>query len=184
MNKLIPIVAALTLTGGAAFAQNAQPPAANSGQASQATMEFVQKAEAGSHFEIQTGHLAAKQASSKKVKQFGEMMVKDHGKAAKQLKAAIQKDKQSGLPTDTPMTSAQTNDYDQLKGLHGSAFDKEYVQIMVKDHQEDVQDFQNYASSGDDPRIKAFASKTSKVIERHLKRAQELQNSMQKSAQR
>jgi putative membrane protein len=185
MNKLIPVIAAVALSSGAAWAQTSMPsPAAGAMQASQATISFVQKAEAGSQFEIQTGQLAEQQASSPKVKQFGKMMVKDHGAAAKQLKATLAKDKHAGLPADTPMNSEQTSNYDQLKGLHGSDFDKTYVQIMLKDHQEDAKVFQDYAKTGDDPSIKSFAAKTAKVIEKHLKHVQELQNNMQKSALR
>lgn len=189
MNKLIPLIAAAALSSGAAVAQTAtQPPKAGMTQqtsaASEATTTFVEKAESGSHFEIQTGQLATKQAGSPKVKKFGEMMVKDHGRAAKQLKAALLKDKKAGLPMDTPMTAEQTNDYAQLKGLKGADFDRMYVQVMLKDHQEDTKLFQDYAKTGDDPHIKAFAAKTAPVIEKHLKHVQDLQANMQKAAQR
>ena len=187
MNRLIPLIAAASLCGGVAFAQAPARPMPDSnmaGGASQATMAFVQKAQAGSHFEIETGKLAAQQASDARVKQFGKMMVKDHGKAAKNLTAAIKSDRKAGLPEDTPMDAEQTSQFNQLKGLQGAAFDSQYVDIMLKDHQQDASEFADYPKSGGDPKIKAFAARTETVIRMHLKHVQQLQGSANKSAAR
>jgi putative membrane protein len=185
MTKLIPFIAALSLSSGLAFAQAPPRPISNSpGGASAATQEFVQKAQAGTHFEVETGTLAERQATDPKVKKFGKMMVGDHSKAGKNLAAALKSDRASGLPQDTPMNADQTSEYNKLKGLVGTEFDKQYVQIMLKDHQEDAQLFDDYAKNGDDPKIKAFAKKTASVIHKHLQHVQQLQGQMNRSAAR
>jgi putative membrane protein len=47
-------------------------------------------------------------------------------------------------------------------------FDKDYINMMVKDHEKDLAAFQAEAKDGSDPDVKAFASKTSSVIRKHL----------------
>ena len=45
---------------------------------------------------------------------------------------------------------------------------------MVKDHEEDVKDFQTQANGGSDPDIKAFAAKTLPTLQGHLKMARDV----------
>jgi putative membrane protein len=45
---------------------------------------------------------------------------------------------------------------------------------MVKDHTQDVADFQRGSSSGMDPDVKEFAAKTLPTLEDHLKEAREI----------
>jgi len=49
---------------------------------------------------------------------------------------------------------------------------------MVKDHQEDLAEFQKEAQNGSDPDLKAFAAKGAKMVSTHLKLAQETQGKL------
>jgi len=174
MKILIPIFAVAALMGGAAFAQNGSP--------SSATKEFVTKAEAGTHFEVEAAKVALQQSKNPAVKSFARIMIKDHTKAGHMLQATVKSDKAAGLPDDTPLDNQQTQKLDQLKNAQAGEFDKQYVKIMLDDHQEDAQDFDDYAKNGDDAKIKAFARKTAPVIRKHLKTVQALQTKMDRSA--
>jgi putative membrane protein len=68
--------------------------------------------------------------------------------------------------------------YDMLKGKTGAEFDKAYVDAMVKDHEEDVKEFQREADKGKDEQIKAFASETLPVIQGHLEKIKAIQSKM------
>jgi putative membrane protein len=185
MNKFIPVLAAAALVSAPAFAQKARHAAANvGGEASQATQEFVTKVEMGTHVEIESAQVALKQAQDKKVKQFAQRMIKDHTKAGNMLKSAVKSDKGANLPDDTPIDADHQKMIDNLKSAQGADFDKQYVKMMVDDHEEDSKDFDDYAKNGDDPKIKAFAKKTAPVIHKHLKMIQQIDQQMQKSAQR
>ncbi|HEU5022482.1 MAG TPA: DUF4142 domain-containing protein, partial [Bryobacteraceae bacterium] len=52
---------------------------------------FVNKAAQGGQAEVTLGQLAAQKASNQKVKDFGQRMVTDHGKAGQQLTSIAQK---------------------------------------------------------------------------------------------
>ncbi len=47
---------------------------------------------------------------------------------------------------------------------------------MVKDHEEDVKEFQKEAKAGKNPQIKDFASRTLPVLESHLDQIKSIQS--------
>ncbi len=132
--------------------------------------KFIEEAAQGGMAEVQLGQLAAQKAQSSEVKQFGQKMVDDHGKANDQLKS-IASSKNVTLPTD--VDRAHKRDYDRLSKLSGADFDREYMKHMVSDHKKDVSDFRKEAKSGKDSEIKSFASTTLPTLEQHLQMAQQ-----------
>lgn len=59
----------------------------------------------------------------------------------------------------------------KLAGLHGQAFDREFVQYMVHDHQDDISDFQGESTSGDPAEVRKLAQRTLPVLRKHLQTA-------------
>ena len=57
----------------------------------------------------------------------------------------------------------------------GAAFDKAYSRDMVKDHTEDVAEFQKESSGGSDMDLKNWAGSTLPTLQDHLKMAQEME---------
>jgi len=138
---------------------------------SKADRDFMEKAASGGVAEVQSGRLAAQQGENAQIKSFGETMVKDHSAANDKLLALAQS-KQIELPT-TPDKS-DTAKVDKLKGLSGAAFDKNYAEMMVKDHKHDVAEFEKAARSAKDPDVKAFAEATLPTLRTHLSMAESL----------
>ena len=132
--------------------------------------DFAKKAAEGGMAEVEMGRIAASKATDQNVKMFGQKMVNDHSSANEELKAAAQKD---GVTLPQDASPKQKQMADKLNKLQGDEFDKEYAQMMVKDHEEDVALFKKEASSGKDPAMKAFAQKALPTLEEHLKMAQQ-----------
>jgi putative membrane protein len=132
---------------------------------------FVRVAAHGGLAEIKLGKLAMDQGSNETVKAFGTRMVAEHTKAGDELKEAA-KEENIGLPTDLSAKDQAT--YDRLSKLSGTDFDQAYAQDMVKDHQQDLRDFQREANHGNDDVIREFASKTVPMIQQHLDQAKEM----------
>jgi len=140
-----------------------------------ADMRFARDAATGGMEEVQLGKLAVQNASSDQVKQFGQKMVDDHSRAGDELMALASKENMT-LPTQlTPKEQAMVN---RLSNLKGAAFDKAYMRDMVRDHEKDIAAFQTEASSGTDPGLKDFASKTLPTLEEHLRLAKDASNSV------
>jgi putative membrane protein len=137
--------------------------------------KFAMKAAQGGMAEVQLGQLAAQKASNPDVKAFGQQMVDDHTKANDQLKSVAAKENMT-LPAT--LDSKDQALYTKLQNMSGADFDKMYVKSMVKDHQEDVKEFQKEADKGKDPQIKNFAAQTLPVLQQHLSKIQSIQSNM------
>jgi putative membrane protein len=133
---------------------------------------FITKAANGNRAEIELGKLAGERASSEGVKEFGQRMVTDHGKAYDEIKELAER-KGMTLPADLDAKHRKLQD--RLSALSGPAFDRAYVDEMVKDHRQDVADFQRQATTGKDPEVRNWASQTLPTLQDHLKQVQALQ---------
>lgn len=195
------LAAAAWIVNGAAFAQQSDPargsqrgqtiqgtteprPATQSGSAQRPTttaqlagseQAFVKEAATGGLMEVELGRLATEKASSPEVKQFGQRMVDDHGKANQELSTIAQ---QKNVQVPTELTGKAKADYDRLSKLSGEQFDRAYMQMMVRDHRKDVSDFRKQSTGAKDPDLKSFASQTLPTLEEHLKLAEQTQSSL------
>jgi putative membrane protein len=171
----------IILSSVATVAQNANDQKIDHGSSQMlrsADVAFAMKAVQGGMAEVRMGKLAAEKANSADVKAFGRQMVADHTKANDDLKSVAQK-KGMTLPND--MSARQQARHRKLEKLSASAFDRAYVEHMVKDHQEDVKEFHKEANTGKDEDIKGFASRTLPVLQAHLDKIRSIQSNMQQS---
>jgi putative membrane protein len=166
------LAASLTSLG----AQDANAPHVDAGSSKMmksSDMNFAMKAAQGGIAEVQMGQLAAQKATNPDVKAFGQQMVDDHTKANDDLKSVAANE---NITLPTTMGGKEQAEYNKLQNLSGAAFDKAYVKAMVKDHEEDVKEFQKEASKGQDPGLKAFASKTEPILQGHLDKIKSIQS--------
>jgi putative membrane protein len=144
-----------------------------------ALKSFAMKAADGGMAEVELGKLASEKASNERVKQFGQKMVDDHSKANNDLKAAAG---QEGI--DLPADTSEKNKKlaQKLSGLSGAAFDKAYMDAMVKDHVEDVKEFEKASKAPGDSPVKTFAANTLPTLKDHLQMAREIDNEVKVGA--
>lgn len=133
--------------------------------------QFISKAAVGGMAEVRMGKLAEQQATSPEVKDFGRRMVEDHGKADAQLQDLASK-KKVAIPSDLDAMHKAT--YDRLSKLSGPAFDRAYMDEMLKDHRTDVAEFRIQSQTSTDPDVKDFATKILPTLEQHLTTAESL----------
>jgi len=138
-------------------AKNAAPA---KGKLSAADKSFMMNAAKGGMMEVEMGKMAAQNAQNADVKKFGNRMVTDHSKANNELMALA---KEEGVTLPGAKSPGKWKS------------DKDYMDMMVKDHQADLAEFQKEAQNGADPELKAFAAKGTKMVSTHLKLAQETQ---------
>lgn len=132
---------------------------------------FYKKAAEGGISEVELGKLAQEKSNDPAVKSFGAMMVKDHSAANDRLKA-IATSKGIDLPTSPSAGDMATKS--KLEVMTGNMFDKSYISGMVKDHKEDIQEFENEAQNGQDPDARAFAAKTLPTLKSHLRKIESI----------
>ena len=131
---------------------------------------FLTEAMQGDNGEVAIGQLARTKGASQKVKDFGKLLVDDHGAHKQELKTLAAS---SGVSTtDEPTPEAKAN-LDKLKGLSGAEFDKQFKAMMIEDHTKDIAKYERQASSGD-AQTAALAKKTLPTLRKHLDAANAL----------
>jgi putative membrane protein len=132
---------------------------------------FVQDAIKGNRAEVTLGKMVASKTNNASVKQFAELMVKDHTQALSQLTHLAQQ-KSITIPQGLPEDAQQLQS--KLQSETGTQFDKDYMDGMVKDHQKDLQEFQDQAQNAQDPEVKQLAAKLVPTLQEHLDKAQKV----------
>ena len=146
---------------------------AASGRSELTAATFLQKAAKSGLAEVELGQLAASKSASNAVREFGEQMVADHGKANERIRA-LAATHGVQLPVDLDEEHASTAE--RLEGLSGSGFDRSYADVMVHNHGKSIALFEKAA---DLPQadVAAFASETLPTLRLHLAHAERLQAS-------
>jgi putative membrane protein len=113
--------------------------------------------------EVNAGKLATQKAKRPDVRSFGQVMVKEHGQAEQKL-MQLAKSKNIDL---TEAASQGIQPDLNLKNA-GDNFDKLYVHAMLNGHQNAVETFETYSTTGKDPDIRRFAQQTLPTLKAHL----------------
>jgi putative membrane protein len=133
--------------------------------------KFIKEAASDGIFEIQLGEIAQERGESQGVKDFGALMVTDHGKANAELSQIAKK---HNVTVSDQLDAKDKKTIDRLLKLTGADFDHEYTKVMVKDHKKDSAAFKKFIEGTKNPDLKNFALKTDQVIGGHLKQAEYL----------
>jgi putative membrane protein len=137
--------------------------------------EFVDDASAGSMMEVELGKIAQKKAMAQQVRDYGKMMEKDHGDASNKLKTALQT-----LSLNIPATLDKDHQdkVDNMNKKTGKEFDKEYIDEMVRDHKDDVEDFEDAQKNLPSGELRTWVENTLPVLRQHLIQAETLQEQL------
>ena len=174
MTNIVPMLVAVAVVGFGAAA-HAETLSEKAGVNSvlgvtPTTKDFVTKAAISDMFEIQSSKLAEERTTGP-TKTFAEKMIKDHTKTTSELKPLAQK-----AHVDPPMALDDTHKQmlDNLSGMKGDDFPKEYHAEQDTGHKDAVSLFERYSKGGENAEIKAWAGKTLPDLQSNLKMAQDL----------
>lgn len=137
--------------------------------------DFLNKALLGDNSESTLGKVAAARASTPGVRHYGAMLAADHSKARVEVLPLARR---YHVPTTMALAPPADAEQHKLSGLHGPAFDREFVRYMIQDHTDDISDFRGELKSGDPAEVRALAKRTLPVLQKHLATAQSLQARM------
>jgi putative membrane protein len=165
--------------------------------------QFVSDAAVGGMKEVYLSQLALEKSTNDDLKGFANHMIKDHTAANVKLAKLAQAEGYDFPPTNTfaaddanwnnPLLThpedikggqmlTMTNlpylsDYravQQLMSLSGNGFDQAYLEGMVQDHSQAVNEFETAGATLTDAKLKKFAEKTLPTLRKHSQMAQEL----------
>ncbi|MGI8580685.1 MAG: DUF4142 domain-containing protein [Chitinophagaceae bacterium] len=139
------------------------------------SLDFVTKAASGGMLEMRLGQLAQQKAKSQRVKDFGSMMVTDYSKANDELKSLASS---QNITVSSAMLPDHQKHYDMMSKMSGADFDKHYIEMMLDDHKQDINEFRKAANRSGNDVFKSFAGKTLPTLQRHLDSAQAINGMM------
>jgi putative membrane protein len=121
--------------------------------------------------EMQLGRVAREKGASFDVREFGNRLEREHGRANEDLKA-IAMQKNLKLPRKLERRHAQM--VAQLAGLSGGEFDRAFLRLMVKNHGKSIARFKKALRKVKDSDLIAWTNTMIPMLEQHLRRAREL----------
>jgi putative membrane protein len=166
MKRLILSVMVLGLAAPAAFAKDAPD------------QKFADKAARSGMAEVEMANLAAQKASSDAVKQYAQHLQQAHQQANQELKT-IAGQKNIDLPDQ--VDRMHKKEQDKLAKLDGQKFDRQFIDLMIKDHKDALDLFQKEADKGKDADLRAFAVKTEPELKQHLQQARAIRSELNTS---
>jgi len=134
--------------------------------------EFLTKAANSGLTEILLAKLAQQKATIDAVKSFAAILERDHTAANDQVKS-LATQRNVSLPAN-PSDDKQRM-YDDMQKRTGKNFDKEYISMMVKSHNDGISLFEDTRANASDVDIKNFADKILPTLRTHLDSAKAIQ---------
>ncbi len=140
-----------------------------SSQMSALDNQFVMDAAHGGMAEVQLGQLALQRSTNPEVKRFAQQMIQEHSRANEELmRLATQK----GITPPTDVGPKYRAAMMRLMQLSGRDFDQAYMnEAGVNSHLESAAIYQRQAGLGQDPDLKAFATRILPRVQGHLQMA-------------
>src|SRR5688572_2330047 len=125
--------------------------------------------------EVELGRMAQSRSRNPAVREFGEMMVRDHTKAGEELKG-VARQAEHTQPADPDADHQRLNE--RLSELSGAEFDRAYMTAMVSEHEEAVRELEGKSDSSNNAEVKQWAAKTLPAVRQHLERAKQIRESL------
>jgi len=147
----------------------------DNGKLSRGDANFVKEASQGGLMEVKMGQTAKDHASNAEVKNYGEMLVKDHTKANDKLSQLAS---QKGVNLAKEMEPKHTGMIKDFENKSGADFDRAFIQHAIKDHKKDISKFEKASRDLNDTELRSFASETLPTLRTHLEEAQRIARSM------
>ena len=126
---------------------------------------FVATVSQGGMFEVQAGTAAADQGSTQVIKDQGNTEAHDHKLVGDKLNAIVS---DAGITLPGSLNASFQKQLDDLKALSGTRFDSTYLKEMEAVHAKDGAAFAAEARNGTNPKLRAFAAETHKIVESHI----------------
>jgi putative membrane protein len=123
--------------------------------------------------EMALAKMATQQAGSDRVKEFGHRIIDDFSKVNQHV-AELAQTEGVELFKRMRLTAEHQDKVERLSRLSGHAFDRAYLDYLIKDHGEDLKAFERTVKQLKDASVKQWAEETMSVLEAQLAKAHEI----------
>jgi putative membrane protein len=152
-----------------------------SGKLADADLQVMAQMHHVNQMEIDMGKLAQTKGSTQGVKTYGQMLVKDHQSADKDLLAFAKKNGAT-IPMFKPTTEADQKDEKDdkdmsahVKTLKGADFDKDFLSMMVQGHEKVLAKLDTAMGMVGSDELKTLIGNVKPTVQKHADQARDLQ---------
>lgn len=129
--------------------------------------------------EVRLGRLAQERGADADVRAFGALMVEKHTMAGTELKRIANR---HNVPAEDAGAKDDDDEFERLSKLSGAEFDRAYLDLMVDEHEDAIDDLQEKANNNDEHAdVKEWATKTLPEVRQHLERARTLRERLDRT---
>lgn len=139
------------------------------------TTGFLIQAADGSMADMQSGKLAAEKATNKRVKDFGAKMTGDHSSVTAEVKSLASAKK---VNLSDSLFAETKKEIELTAQKSGNDFDKAYMDMIIKEQQENLLLFSTTYAQTNDEDLKDFISRTYPTLKSQLDLAQEIRKEL------
>jgi len=153
-------------------ATDVNPSTTNNVVTDEKSSEFLKKVTNSGMAEVQLAKLAQQKATIDAVKNFAAMLERDHTAVNQQVKSLAD---QRSVAIPSTISDDKQKMYAEMEKMTGKAFDKDYISMMVKSHNDGISLFEDTRANASDIDVKNFADKTLPALKMHLDSAKAIQ---------
>ena len=153
------------------------------GKIAASDLQVMAQMHAVDKMEIDMGKAAQMKGSTQAVKAYGQLLVRDHQSADKDMLAFAKKNK-STIPMYKPTDEADQKDMKDdkdmaahIKTLKGADFDKEFLSMMVAGHEKVLAKVDSAMGSVQNDELKTMLGNIKPTLQKHADQARDLQKS-------
>ena len=137
--------------------------------------DFMMKAAQTNLAEIDMARIVMQKTQNSDVKDFANMIQKDHTHALDDLMDLMQ---QKGMSQPNVLSPEAKTDIEKMTAISGAEMDREFANTMVADHQKAVEMFRDQVNLALSPDVKKYAEDILPELEMHLEKALKLQSKL------
>jgi putative membrane protein len=135
----------------------------------EAASRFAREASLSGLFDVESAQLALDRASNADVRKLAREILEEQTLANSRLEAFAPKDARTKLDGEYATQLAA------LKAVKAEEFDRAFMAAQKQSHERSVKLFSAYAQSGEDQRLKSYASETLSFLNLHKSRIDSMQ---------
>lgn len=148
-----------------------------------ADRDFLQDQLEDGQAEIMLGRLAAERATHPEVKEFAQMMVREHQAAGQELRRVATSANVELTPPAEDIDNDHKDLHEDLTELSGRDFDRKYIDAIVEEHEEAVGEVEKKADA-ENLQVRQWAARALPKLRQHLEQAKQIQQTLEQAGDR
>jgi putative membrane protein len=136
--------------------------------------KFIRDAAEGNEMEIGLAEIVVRKTQNPQVREYAQHLISDHQQSNRELQQIAS---ERGISWPVAIKKSDAHTLDKYENMSGPEMDRSVMNHWVKDHREDIKEYDKAAKHAQDPQVKQFAISSLPTLRDHLNRAEAITSS-------